>query len=113
MNAHIVFGLFALYVAITSLYLVLIGQQDGLLANLRKWWGRAQGHALYFIALVALPLGLCALCLSWGIRHYDATEIVGKSKPFFQLNVDYYRDMVPLYHRADLFQESQDIIQGA
>ena len=48
MNAHIVFGLFALYVAATSLYMVLSGRQDGVLANLRRLWGRTLGSFSLF-----------------------------------------------------------------
>ena len=52
MNASIVFGLFALYVASISLYLVLAGRQDSLLEILRLFWGRTLGRAFYFIVNV-------------------------------------------------------------
>ncbi|MEJ2519953.1 MAG: hypothetical protein P8Y91_06370 [Desulfuromonadales bacterium] len=47
MNTDIVIGLFALYVALVSLVLVLTGRQETLLALLRRVWGRTLGHSLY------------------------------------------------------------------
>jgi hypothetical protein len=93
MNAHIVFGLFALYVAAISLYLVLAGQQEAVLALLRRFWGRTLGHSLYFITRVALPMLVCILCLGWGVRQYDATIAFNSSVAPLQLNVEYYRDL--------------------
>jgi hypothetical protein len=93
MNAHIVFGLFALYVAAISLYLVLVGQQEAVLAMLRRFWGRTLGHSLYFITRVALPMLVCILCLGWGVRQYDATIAFNTSIAPLQLNVEYYRDL--------------------
>ena len=66
MNAHMVFGFFALYVAAISLYQVLVGRQDALLLLLRRFWGRTRGHSLYFVVNVALPMMICVLCLGWG-----------------------------------------------
>ena len=81
-NAHIVFGLFALYVAAISLWMVLVGQQDTVLALLRQFWGRTIGHALYFVARVALPILICVIFLGWGVRQYDATIAFHDSDPF-------------------------------
>ena len=105
MNAHIVFGLFALYVAAISLLLVLSGRQDALLALLRQFWGRTIGHALYFVVRVALPVLLCVICLGWGVRQYDATVASHHYDPSLQLNVEYYRDlrlMLPMDKAPDL-----------
>ena len=74
MNAYIIFGLFAMYVAAISLAQVLGGQQDALLALLRRLWGRRIGHSLYFISHVAIPLIVCVICLGWGIRQYDPLQ---------------------------------------
>ena len=94
MNAHIVFGLFALYVAAASLYMVLSGRQDAVLSNLRRLWGRTVGHSIYFVAKVALPMLICVFCLGWGVRHYDATLELHQSKPELTLNVEYYRELI-------------------
>lgn len=92
MNAHIVFGLFALYVAAVSLYLVLAGRQDTVLVLLRRFWGRTRGYSLYFVANVALPLLICVLCLGWGVRHYDASTISTSLTRPMHLNVETYRE---------------------
>lgn len=94
MNAHITFGLFALYVAIVSLALVLTGQQDALLSLLRSLWGRTIGHLLYFGARVAVPMLICVLCLGWGIKHYDAKIALAGDEVLLKLNVDTYRELV-------------------
>jgi len=91
MNAHIVFGLFALYVAAISLSLVLVGRQDAVLALLRRFWGRTRGYSLYFIANVALPILICILCLGWGVRQYDARIVTNTFTHPLQLNVETYR----------------------
>ncbi len=99
MNEHIVLGLFALYVAATSLYLVLVGRQDAVLSLLRRIWGRTRGHSLYFVANVALPLLVCVLCLGWGARNYDSDSALdGLEKPL-QLNLDSYRELRPLWQK--------------
>ena len=92
MNEHIVFGLFALYVAAISLWLVLVGWQDALLEQLRRFWGRTLGHSLYFLARVAIPMLICVFCLGWGVRQYDAKIAFSHFKTPVQLNVEYYRD---------------------
>lgn len=112
MNAHIVFGLFALYVAAASLYMVLSGHQDAVLENLRRFWGRTIGHALYFVARVAVPMLICVFCLGWGVRHYDATIVMTDSQPTLHLNVDYYRDMI-LSRQKEWRQDSFDVVYGA
>ncbi len=112
MNAHIVFGLFALYVAAISLWMVLAGQQDAVLALLRRFWGRTLGHALYFVARVAIPILICVVCLGWGIRQYDATVAFHDSDPPLQLNVEYYRDIRMLL-RMDKSTDSVGIVYGA
>ncbi|MDT8440766.1 MAG: hypothetical protein RQ723_03790 [Desulfuromonadales bacterium] len=76
MNGHIILGLFSLYVAIISLWLVLSGRQDDLLLRLRRFWGRRTGHSLYFLLNVATPLIICVLALGWGVRTYDADLLV-------------------------------------
>ena len=111
-NAHIVFGLFALYVAAISLWMVLSGHQEPLLALLRQLWGRTVGHALYFVARVALPVLICIVFLGWGVRQYDATVAFHDSDPPLQLNVEYYRDlrlMLPL----DKPHVPLDVVYGA
>lgn len=112
MNEHITFGLFALYVAFVSLVLVLIGQQDNLLLHLRRFWGRTLGHSLYFCVRVAIPMLVCVFCLSWGIRHYDATlAFKDNSKPL-HLDVETYREMV-ISLEADNVPDPLSIIHGA
>ena len=112
MNAHIVLGLFALYVAVISLYLVLAGQQDAVLALLRRFWGRTLGHSLYFIARVALPMLICVLCLGWGIRKYDATVAFRNFDAPLQLNVEYYRNL-KLTQQTDKVSDLIGVIHGA
>jgi hypothetical protein len=112
MNAHIVFGLFALYVAATSLYMVLSGRQDGVLANLRRIWGRTLGHSLYFVARVALPMLICVFCLGWGVRHYDATVAMRHSEPELNLNVDSYRDLIRLWKQEHAI-DAHGVVYGA
>jgi hypothetical protein len=96
MNAHIVFGLFALYVALISLCLVLVGQQDSILALMRYLWGRSRGYALYFLANVALPLLVCILCLGWGVSRYDGQLASDSSSLQLQLNVGRDRNYRPI-----------------
>ncbi len=112
MNAHIVFGLFALYVAAVSLYMVLSGRQDGILANLRRLWGRTLGHSLYFFARVALPMLICVFCLGWGVRHYDATVVLHHNEPELNLNVDSYRDLMRLWKQKGPL-DTHDDVHGA
>ena len=112
MNAHIVFGLFALYVAATSLYMVLSGRHEAILANLRRWWGRTVGHSIYFVARVALPMLICVFCLGWGVRHYDATVSMSHNGPELNLNVDSYRDLIRLW-KQDGPRETHDVVYGA
>jgi len=112
MNAQIVFGLFALYVAAASLYMVLSGRQDGVLANLRRLWGRTLGHSLYFVARVALPMLICVFCLGWGVRHYDATVAMHHNEPELNLNVDSYRNLIRLWKQESPL-ETHDVVYGA
>lgn len=112
MNAHIVFGLFALYVAATSLYLVLAGQQDGVLLLLRRFWGRTVGHSIYFVARVACPLLICVLFLGWGVKHYDAEAVIHSKAPNLTLNVQYYRDIIHSWQK-DSSVDPSDIVYGA
>lgn len=93
MNAHIVLGLFALYVAMMSLALVLAGRQDALLAQLRSFWGRSLGHGLYFVSRVALPALICVLCLGLGVSRYDGGPYLSSPALSLQLNLDHYRDL--------------------
>ena len=112
MNEHIVFGLFAFYVAAISLYLVLSGRHDALLALLRLYWGRSVGHSLYFIARVALPMLVFVLCLGWGVRHYDASVVYLDFDSPLKLNVDYYRNP-GLQIQGEPSQDSAEIVFGA
>lgn len=112
MNAPIVFGLFSLYVASVSLYLVLAGRQDVLLGVLRRFWGRTLGHAFYFLANVAFPLVLCVICLGWGVRQYDPQHASLDLDPFPQLNVESYRDL-RLLLESEPSSETQEIVYGA
>ena len=112
MNAHIVFGLFALYVAATSLYMVLTGHQDAVLETLRRFWGRSIGHSLYFVARVAVPMLICVFCLGWGVRHYDASVALTYSEPPLHLNVEYYRDMMEAWEREQ-GHDNFGIVYGA
>jgi hypothetical protein len=112
MNASIVFGLFALYVASISLYLVLAGRQDPLLAMLRRFWGRTLGHAFYFIANVALPLVLCIICLGWGVRQYDPALASQDPPGLLQLNLESYRYLRSL-QKPEQIPEAIDIVYGA
>lgn len=93
MNSAMVLGLFALYVSMMSLLLVLLGREDALLALLRGLWGRTLGHANYFAVNVALPLLVCVLCLGWGIRYYDASVVNSVGPLPLHLNLDFYRSL--------------------
>lgn len=95
MNSTMVLGLFALYVSMMSLLLVLVGREDALLALLRSLWGRSVGHANYFAVNVALPLLVCVLCLGWGIRSYDASLANTLAPLPLHLNLDFYRSLKP------------------
>jgi hypothetical protein len=112
MNAHIIFGLFALYAAATSLYMVLSGRQDAVLANLRRLWGRTLGHSIYFVARVALPMLICVFCLGWGVRNYDATVAMHHSEPELNLNVDSYRNLIRMWEQENPI-DPHDIVYGA
>jgi len=112
MNAHIVFGLFALYVALISLSMVLVGQQDSILALLRFLWGRTRGYALYFVANVALPLLVCILCLGWGISRYDARIASDTASLELQLNVERDRDY-RLMPRPEQVADTLGVVYGA
>lgn len=112
MNVHLVIGFFALYVALVSLFLVLAGRQDAVLAFLRRCWGRSLGHSLFFLVHVALPMLVCVLCLGWGVREYDP-QIAFESLPSpLQLNVDAYRDIMRMMDKAPP-AEPFGIIYGA
>ena len=112
MNASIVFGLFALYVASISLYLVLSGRQDSLLEMLRRFWGRTLGRAFYFVANVGLPLVLCIVCLGWGVRQYDPALASYDVHSSLQLNLESYRDLRSL-QQSEQIPETIDIVYGA
>ncbi|RLB61034.1 MAG: hypothetical protein DRH08_14495 [Deltaproteobacteria bacterium] len=112
MNVHIILGLFALYAAAISLYLVLSGRQDAVLALFRRFWGRTLGHSLYFMAHVALPLLVCVLCLGWGVRQYDATVALHSPDMSLQLNVETYRDQMLLLQK-DQTPDSLGVVYGA
>jgi hypothetical protein len=112
MNTHIILGLFALYVAAVSLWLVLSGRHDTLLALLRQIWGRTIGHALFFVGRVALPLLICIICLGWGVRQYDVTVAFRSFEAPMQLNVEYYRDLRVLLQKNHT-QDPAGIVYGA
>ena len=112
MNAHIVFGLFALYVALISLSLVLAGQQDSILALMRYLWGRSRGYALYFVANVALPLLVCILCLGWGFSRYDSRLASDDTSLELQLNVERDRQY-RLIPRTEQIADTLGVVYGA
>jgi len=112
MNAPIVFGLFALYVASISLYLVLAGRQDALLSMLRCVWGRTLGHAFYFLANVAFPLVLCVVCLGWGVRQYDPQPASRDLDSLPQLNMESYREL-RLLLKSEPSSETHEVVYGA
>lgn len=106
MNSYIILGLFALYVGIMSLLLVLSGHEDALLERLRALWGRTFGHAAYFACRVAIPLLVCVLCLGWGVRLYDPAASAAAVLPRLHLNLDAYRTqerLAPKVIDADLY----------
>jgi len=111
MNNAIIFGLFALYVACVSLYLVLSGAQDALLELLRKFWGRTLGHSLYFVCNVALPVLICVLCIGWGVRHFDVTSEYAQINAPLHLDLENYRDLTPPHSVID--PDNLDVIYGA
>ena len=107
MNTSIIFGLFAFSVAIISLIQVLTGQQDNLLALLRRFWGRPLGHSLYFLSHVAIPVVVCILCLGWGIRHYDSSLLVmedtsSRTHEVLRMEIKEQRELQLLFPRPDL-----------
>ena len=112
MNSYMVLGLFAMYVASISLVQVLCGQQDALLAFLRRCWGRRIGHSLYFFSHVALPLLICVLALGWGIRHYEApgaaAELTGQPQPP-RIEFDAKRYGVPAFPPVRPFTADRNI----
>jgi hypothetical protein len=112
MNAPIVFGLFALYVAAISLFQVLAGRHDPVLSLLRRCWGRSRGHCLFFLVNVALPIMLCVLCLAWGARHYDAALASGDFNQTLHLHLDAYRDFLQMLH-TERVADSIGVIYGA
>lgn len=112
MNPHIVLGLFALYVAAVSLYLVLSGRHDALLALLRRFWGRSLGHTLYFLSRIAMPMLVFILCLGWGVSHFKASVAALDSDSPLQLNVEYYREL-KLKMQGQQLLDPTDIIFGA
>ena len=112
MNAHIVFGLFALYVSSVSLYMVLSGQQDSVLANLRRWWGRRLGHSVYFVLRVALPMLICILCLGWGVRNFDPSVFASPSDLSLTLNLDNYRELI-ISWQSERALDTYEILYGA
>lgn len=112
MNEHIILGLFAFYVAAVSLWLVLAGRQDNLLASLRQFWGRTLGHALFFVGRVALPALICVICLGWGVRQYDVTVAFRNFDTPLQLNIEYYRDLQLLLPK-DKVQDPVGDVYGA
>lgn len=112
MNAHIVFGLFAFYVAAMYLWLVLSGRQESVLALLRQIWGRTLGHFLYFATRVALPILLCVVCLGWGIRQYDVSGTYFSLDAPPQLNVEYYRNLLQL-SKKEKSHDPLGVVYGA
>ncbi len=112
MNTHIILGLFALYVAAVSLWLVLSGRHDTLLALLRQIWGRTIGHALFFVGRVALPLLIFIICLGWGVRQYDVTIAFHSFETPLQLNVEYYRDLRVMLQKENT-PDPAGIVYGA
>lgn len=113
MNAHLVFGFFALYVAIISLWLVLSGQQDAILAFLRRCWGRTLGYGLFFLVHFALPMLVCVFCLGWGVRQYDPEGAMDTIASPLQLNLDAYRDVLLRMEKEPPAAETFGVIYGA
>lgn len=112
MNSHMVFGFFALYVALVSLYLVFCGYQDTILALLRNIWGRTRGHSLYFLANVAFPLLICVLFLGLGVSQYDSELVLQQNELRLELNVDFYRDLKLLVQKEQA-SEALGVLYGA
>ncbi len=76
MNQHLVFGLFAFYVVVVSLYGILSGRCDDRLAFVRKAWGRIQGLSIYFCVHVVLPLLIGIVFLGLGIVNFRVNDSV-------------------------------------
>lgn len=71
MNQPLVFGLFALYVMVASLYSILSGASDARLALVRKVWGRIHGLSIYFCVHVVLPLLVGIVFVGWGAVNFN------------------------------------------
>ena len=91
MNQPLVFGLFALYVAVASLYGILSGASDARLALVRKVWGRIHGLSIYFCVQVALPLLVGIVFVCWGAVNFNtpASEAARSARSDVVLKIDW------------------------
>ncbi len=74
MNEQLVFGLFAFYVVVVSLYGILSGGCDARLAFVRKAWGRIQGLTIYFCVHVVLPLLIGIVFFGLGVANFQVSD---------------------------------------
>ena len=98
MNAHLILGLFALYVVAVTLCRVLSGSDESRLSLVRRIWGRTRGLGLYFAVHVALPLLVGVLCMGQGVARYTPAEtsLSAPAPHIFSLDLDSKRAMMTL-----------------
>lgn len=98
MNAHLILGLFALYVVAVTLCRVLSGSDETRLSLVRRIWGRTHGLGLYFAVHVVLPLLVGVLCMGQGVASYTPAEtsVTSQVQHLFSLDLDSKRAMMAL-----------------
>lgn len=72
MNEFLMFGLFAWYVVLVSLYGILSGSSDSRLAQVRRSWGRIRGLSIYFCVHVVFPLLVGIVFVGWGAVNFKS-----------------------------------------